>query len=102
MTVTNVANPAQVRCWSGERQTRPHPDADDQVFALAPGTYRVDVHRLFPHVRAADVGALPTGDHYVVVSELMPHKRIDDAIAAFNVLGLPLIVIGDGPDARRL
>ena len=44
----------------------------------------------------------PLGDHYALVSELMPHKQIDDAIAAFNALRLPLIVVGDGPDARRL
>jgi glycosyltransferase involved in cell wall biosynthesis len=42
------------------------------------------------------------GEHYVVVSELMPHKHIDVAIAAFNRLALPLIVVGDGPAARRL
>ena len=42
------------------------------------------------------------GDAYVVLSELMAHKRIDLAIRAFNRLGLPLIVIGNGPDARRL
>jgi glycosyltransferase involved in cell wall biosynthesis len=37
-----------------------------------------------------------------MVSELMPHKEIDIAIHAFNHLRLPLVVIGDGPDARRL
>lgn len=42
------------------------------------------------------------GDHYAVLSELMPHKRIDIAIEAFNQLRLPLVVVGDGPDARRL
>jgi glycosyltransferase involved in cell wall biosynthesis len=42
------------------------------------------------------------GDHYALVSELMPHKEIDIAVEAFNHLGLPLIVIGDGPDYRRL
>ena len=42
------------------------------------------------------------GEHYALVSELMPHKQIDDAIEAFNTLQLPLIVVGDGPDARRL
>jgi glycosyltransferase involved in cell wall biosynthesis len=42
------------------------------------------------------------GEHYVVLSELMPHKQIDVAIAAFNSLRLPLIVVGDGPEARRL
>jgi glycosyltransferase involved in cell wall biosynthesis len=42
------------------------------------------------------------GDAYVVLSELMPHKRIDLAVRAFNRLRLPLIVVGNGPDARRL
>ena len=32
----------------------------------------------------------------------MAHKRIDVAVRAFNALGLPLTVIGDGPEARRL
>jgi glycosyltransferase involved in cell wall biosynthesis len=30
------------------------------------------------------------------------HKRIDEAVLAFNRLGLPLIVAGDGPERRRL
>ena len=32
----------------------------------------------------------------------MPHKRIDVAIRAFNALRRPLVVVGNGPDARRL
>ena len=32
----------------------------------------------------------------------MAHKRIDVAIRAFNALGLPLVVVGDGPEWRRL
>ena len=32
----------------------------------------------------------------------MPHKRIDVAIRAFNELRRPLVVIGNGPDSRRL
>jgi glycosyltransferase involved in cell wall biosynthesis len=42
------------------------------------------------------------GDAYVVLSELMAHKRIDVAVRAFNELRLPLVVVGNGPDARRL
>ncbi len=42
------------------------------------------------------------GDHYVLISELMPHKQIDIAVAAFNRLRLPLVIIGDGPEAGRL
>jgi len=53
----------------------------------------VDVERFTP--------ATP-GDAYVVLSELMAHKRIEVAVRAFNQLGLPLLVVGNGPDARRL
>jgi glycosyltransferase involved in cell wall biosynthesis len=42
------------------------------------------------------------GDAYVVLSELMPHKHIDIAVEAFSRMGLPLLVIGKGPDHRRL
>jgi glycosyltransferase involved in cell wall biosynthesis len=44
----------------------------------------------------------PVGDHYLVVAELMAHKRIDVAIEAFNRLRAPLVVVGDGPQLRRL
>ena len=44
----------------------------------------------------------PVGEHYVVLAELMAHKRIDIAVEAFSRLGLPLVVIGDGPEGRRL
>jgi glycosyltransferase involved in cell wall biosynthesis len=53
----------------------------------------VDTHRFAP--------AAP-GEHYVLLSALMSHKRIDIAVEAFNRLGLPLVVIGSGPDACRL
>ncbi len=55
-----------------------------------------------PPVETARFAAGPVGDYYVLVSELMAHKQIDLAIAAFNTLRQPLIVIGDGPEARRL
>ena len=40
--------------------------------------------------------------YYLLLSELMRHKQIDIAIQAFNRLRLPLVVVGDGPDERRL
>jgi len=43
-----------------------------------------------------------TEDFYLIVSALTPYKRIDIAIEAFNQLGLPLVIIGDGPLARQL
>ncbi|MFI5271437.1 MAG: sugar transferase [Ktedonobacterales bacterium] len=42
------------------------------------------------------------GDYYLIVSRLLPYKRIDIAVRAFTELGLPLRVIGDGPDRARL
>lgn len=40
--------------------------------------------------------------YFLIVSQLTPYKRIDVAIEAFNRLGLPLYVAGDGPDRKRL
>jgi glycosyltransferase involved in cell wall biosynthesis len=52
--------------------------------------------------RFAPPAAGEVRQHYVVLAELMAHKRIDVAVRAFNALGRPLLVIGDGPEARRL
>ena len=41
-------------------------------------------------------------DYFLVVSRLIPYKRIDLAVKAFTLLGLPLHVIGEGRDERRL
>jgi len=57
---------------------------------------------LHPPVETARFAPGAVGDAYVVLSELMPHKRIDVAVRAFNDLRLPLVVIGNGPDYRRL
>jgi glycosyltransferase involved in cell wall biosynthesis len=42
------------------------------------------------------------GDYYLVVSRLTAYKQIDLAVEAFNRLGKPLWIVGDGPDRRRL
>ncbi len=57
---------------------------------------------VYPPVETGRFAPGETGDYYLVLSELMPHKRIGVAVEAFNRLGRPLIVVGDGPDARRL
>jgi glycosyltransferase involved in cell wall biosynthesis len=42
-------------------------------------------------------------EHYfLIVSALVPYKRIDIAIEAARLAGLPLRVVGDGPDRGRL
>ena len=41
-------------------------------------------------------------DYYLVSSRMISYKRLDIVIEAFNWLGLPLIVIGDGPEREKL
>ena len=57
---------------------------------------------LHPPVELQRFSPGEVGDHYLVVAELMAHKRIDVAVRAFNALGRPLVVVGDGPELRRL
>ncbi len=57
---------------------------------------------VYPPVDTARFRPGPVGEHYAVVSELMPHKEIEVAIEAFNRIKRPLLVVGDGPDLRRL
>ena len=73
---------ARIRRYLGRDSSVIHPPVEVERFA-APGP-----------------GEL--GDHYVVLAELMAHKRIDVAVQAFNALGRPLVVVGDGPELRRL
>jgi glycosyltransferase involved in cell wall biosynthesis len=77
--VNSRTTQARVRAYFGRESAIVHPPVETKRFS--PG----------------DVG-----QHYAIVSELMAHKDIDVAIEAFNNLRLPLIVIGDGPDSRRL
>jgi glycosyltransferase involved in cell wall biosynthesis len=70
---------ARIRAYFGREATVVHPPV--QTSRFSPGT---------------------VGNYYLVVSELMAHKEIDVAIAAFNALRLPLVIVGDGPQARAL
>ena len=74
---------ARVRRYLGRESTVLHPPVELERF----------------HPPAA--GEQP-GEHYLVLAELMAHKRIEVAVRAFNALGRPLVVVGDGPEARRL
>jgi glycosyltransferase involved in cell wall biosynthesis len=64
-------------------------------------TYGRGSEIVFPPV---DVGRFrhdrPAGDDFLVVSRLDAYKRIDLAVRACTTLGLPLLVVGDGPGAR--
>jgi glycosyltransferase involved in cell wall biosynthesis len=42
------------------------------------------------------------GDYYLVVSALVPYKRVDLAVEAATRMKRRLLVVGSGPEARRL
>jgi glycosyltransferase involved in cell wall biosynthesis len=54
----------------------------------------VDVQAFDPHVQRQG--------HYLVLGQLVRYKRADLAVQAFNELGLPLTVIGEGEQWRAL
>jgi glycosyltransferase involved in cell wall biosynthesis len=39
---------------------------------------------------------------YITVTRLVAHKRVDIIVQAFTQLGLPLLIIGEGPELHRL
>jgi len=41
-------------------------------------------------------------EYYMILSRLVPYKKVELAVRAFNELGLPLIVIGDGVEREKL
>jgi len=41
-------------------------------------------------------------DFYLIVSALVPYKRVDIAVQAFNMLKLPLKIVGAGTEYRKL
>ncbi len=58
---------------------------------------------IYPPVDVADFHvSTDLGDHFLLVSRLVNYKRVDLAISAFNEMGLPLRIVGDGPEYKKL
>lgn len=72
---------ARIRTCYGRDSTVIYPPVDTDFYTPAP---------------------VPRANYYLVVSALVPYKRLDLAVAACARLGRPLVVIGDGPEAKRL
>ncbi|WP_232374793.1 glycosyltransferase [Mycolicibacterium mengxianglii] len=51
-----------------------------------------------------DITTVPGADNgfYLCISRLLPYKNVDVVIDALNSLALPLVVVGAGPEERRL
>jgi glycosyltransferase involved in cell wall biosynthesis len=65
--------------------------------------YRRKAEVLYPPVETERFApADERGDFYLMVGALDAYKRVDLAVQAFNQLGRPLVVIGAGPEEKRL
>lgn len=71
--------------------------------------YKREAQVIYPPVETEEIaskGKFSTkdqgGDYYLIVSRLSRYKKIDIAVEAFNKLGWKLIIIGEGPEEKRL
>ncbi|HEY2345807.1 MAG TPA: glycosyltransferase [Xanthomonadaceae bacterium] len=65
--------------------------------------YRRESHVIAPPVDVDSFHISETiGDYYLMVGQLTRYKRVDLAVEAFNELGLPLVVIGEGEETAAL
>ncbi|MGD1896500.1 MAG: glycosyltransferase family 4 protein [Phormidesmis sp.] len=66
-------------------------------------TYRRSAEIIYPPVDVQRfVSTAPRENFYLTVSRFVPYKRVDLTISAFNRLGLPLVVIGEGKSRSDL
>lgn len=65
--------------------------------------YNREAKVVYPPVAIDQFGVSKESDnYYLIISRLRPYKKVDLAIRAFNELGLPLIIIGDGEERNKL
>jgi glycosyltransferase involved in cell wall biosynthesis len=65
--------------------------------------YRQPAQVIYPPVDVDRFKPLtPRGEYYITLSRLVEHKRVDLVVQAFSRLGLPLLVVGEGPEDKKL
>jgi len=75
----------------------------DWISRLIQHAYRRPSTVIYPPVEVERFRPQTVRENYfVTVARLVPHKRIDLLVEAFNRMGLPLIIIGDGPEYTGL
>jgi glycosyltransferase involved in cell wall biosynthesis len=66
-------------------------------------TYRRDAAVIYPPVNVEQFQPHDRrDDFYFTLSRFVPYKRVDLIVSAFNQLGLPIVIIGDGADWKRI
>jgi len=93
------------RIWDYTAAARP-----DYLFAISAWAaelvwqaYRRPAEVIYPPVEVERFHpAVFRGNYYICVSRLEAHKKLDVVVQAFNHLGLPLLLVGDGRERKRL
>jgi len=64
--------------------------------------YKRDANIVHPPVEVERFHAAPAEDFFLVVSEMVSHKRLEIVLEAAKRARLPLVLVGGGPDLKRL
>ncbi|MBI4128533.1 MAG: glycosyltransferase [Parcubacteria group bacterium] len=93
-----------LRLWDAHASSRPDVFLANSQFVEARirKYYRRSSRVVYPPVRVQDISLGDSHDYFLMVGRLLPYKRFDLAIEAFNALGLPLKIVGGGPEEKRL
>ena len=93
------------RAWDRRAASRVHAMATNSqtVRQRIREAYQLEAKVIHPPVEAKRFRPSPQHENYfITVTRLVPHKRVDLLVQAFNQLGLPLVIVGDGPELPRL
>ena len=94
-----------IRIWDRVSANRPDILVANSTFVAEriKKYYRRDAEIIHPPVSVENFFiADSVGDYFLMVGRLLAYKRFDVGIRAFNKLGLPLKIIGRGPELHRL
>lgn len=94
-----------LRLWDREAADRPDALVSNSEYTRArvKKYYRRDSEIVYPAVASLQMQHRPKReDFFLVVSRLTESKGVESAVEAFNKLGLPLVVVGEGRERSRL
>lgn len=96
----------RLRRWDVRTATNPHHfiAISEHVRERIRTIYHRSADIIYPPVNTSifQQSTAKNGGYFLIVSAFVPYKRVDLAIEAFNRLGDRLVIVGDGPDDRRL
>lgn len=94
-----------MRLWDASAAARVDHFAaiSDWTAACVRRAYRREAQVIYPPVDTRRFApASQRENYYVAFSRLVRHKRLELVVEAFSALGLPLFIIGEGPERKRL